>query len=115
MRGHVGIAAVLVAALGLSGCDSMGIIGHPDASIDPMAEYTWDPWPDLDMGVDDPRRDDPWPDDPWWPGDPEPDGPCTEPPVCLNAPPDHDRFGQPCISEMDCGSGNRCLTESVMV
>ncbi|MBW2262904.1 MAG: hypothetical protein JRG91_13085, partial [Deltaproteobacteria bacterium] len=38
-----------------------------------------------------------------------------EPPVCLNAPPDHDRFGQPCISEMDCGSGNRCLTESVMV
>ena len=48
-------------------------------------------------------------------GDPDDDSPCSSPPDCLNAPVDHDRFGQPCISEMDCGSGNRCLTESVMV
>jgi hypothetical protein len=37
------------------------------------------------------------------------------PPPCDSAPPDHERFGQPCLSEMDCGSGNQCLTESMEV
>ncbi len=108
MRGHVVIAAAL-AVMSFTACDSRGILLSTDAAPDPG----WDPWPDPDVRVDDPRPDDP-PYDPWWPEDPEPDF-CTEPPVCMNAPPDHARLGQPCISEMDCGSGNRCLTESVMV
>ncbi len=43
----------------------------------------------------------------------EEDTGCAGPPTCLNAPPDHETFGQPCTSDLDCGSGRDCIEETV--
>jgi hypothetical protein len=38
--------------------------------------------------------------------------PCTTMPTCPNAPADHERYGQPCTSDLDCGSGGYCYVEN---
>jgi hypothetical protein len=98
------LAILIAAALVGLGCGSKdkNEDGDTDVVIDTGAEGD---------GIEDSTPDIPPPDV----LDTAGDSPCTAPPTCPNAPADHERYGQPCISELDCGTGNRCLTESVMV
>ena len=104
------LATLLVAfamGFGVAGCDGNDNPEDTDTTDDAVDSDASD-----DTLVPDPDVVDS-PDDTTVEPDVVEDTGCTTPPTCPNAPADHEFMGQPCLSELNCGTmGLTCITES---